>query len=264
MNQDFNPIIIDNIKFSYSSLSSFNLCKNMFSLTYLDYEERESGFFGEFGLFCHLLCEKFFKGELEVWDLAKYYEEHYSENVVTLPPPYPVGMGEKYFLSGLEFFENFKFNRENYEVISIEDSFDSEYNGIKLIIKPDLILRNKKNGNYVLLDYKTYKLKDNKNDDERMDGYKKQLYIYSYFTWLEKKIEINKIFLWFIRNDRLVEIEVNPLEIQKALDWIEETVARIKSEVEFEPNLSKKNEYFCFNICSCKNSCKYRNGELNT
>jgi hypothetical protein len=253
--------IIDNLKFSYSSLSSFDTCQYMWFLTYIKHEERLSGWFAEYGSFCHHIMEEFFAGKLEAWDLGTYYAENYNKYIISSPPPFPASMPQSYYDTGLEFFENFEFNRENYEIISIEDSIFTKYKNINLIIKPDLILKNKKDGNIVLLDYKTYKLKDTKKDNEKLSGYTKQLLIYAYFIWLEQKLEINKIFLWFIRNSRFVEIEMNPVEIQASLDWIENTVEKIKSETAWKPNLDKSNEYFCSQLCSVRNDCGYRNGE---
>jgi CRISPR/Cas system-associated exonuclease Cas4 (RecB family) len=234
----------------------------MWFLSYIQYEEREQGFFSDFGNIVHKTIELFFKGELEIWDLSQYYEDNYSKYVISNPPPYPPNMGEKYYAEGLEFFTNFQFNLEDYEVIFIEDKFKTTYNEIKLVIKPDLILKDKKTGKYILFDYKTHKLKGNKTDEEYLSGYKKQLYLYSYFLKIEKNIDIDKIILWFIRNNENIEIEVNPTEIRKALVWMEETVVKIKAETEFEPNLSKKNGYFCSFICSMKSLCRYRNEEL--
>jgi CRISPR/Cas system-associated exonuclease Cas4 (RecB family) len=234
----------------------------MFFLTYINREERLSGWFSEYGSFCHHIMEEFFAGKLETWDLRQYYEDHYQEFVVTPPPPFPATMAQNYYDAGLDFFDNFEFDRENYEVISIEDSLFTKYKEINLIVKPDLVLRNKKTNNLVLLDYKTAKFKEGKAGQEKLDGYAKQLRIYSYFLWLERGLEINKIFLWFIRDNKFGEVEIDQFEVQKCLDWIEETVMRIKTEEEWKPNLDKKNEYFCYNLCSVRNACKYRNGEI--
>jgi uncharacterized protein YfeS len=232
----------------------------MWRLTYIDKEDRNSNFWSEYGSFCHKLLEEYFSGNLEIEDMTEYYEKNYSLNVLMLPPSFPKGMAEKYYQSGLDFFCNFGsygVKRENYEVLGIEEGFTTSYDDILLIVKPDLILRNKKTNKVTLLDYKTSKF-----DEKKLDGYKNQLYVYAYFLWAEKHIEVDRIMVWFLRDQKLCEIENNPLEIQKALDWIKETRNKIAEETEWIPNLSKENEYFCSYICSVKNSCKYRNGSM--
>ncbi len=255
-NYDF---IIDNMKFSHSSLTAFHTCKYMFYLTYIMKEDREQGFFSDFGNLIHEIFQKYFSMELELWDLKKYYEDNYSRVVTTDPPPFPKSMGESYYNAGLDFFGNMSFKRENYEIISIEDSFESKFNDkITLIIKPDLVLRNKKNGNIILLDYKTYKLKHTKKDDEKLESYKRQMHLYSHFLWKEKSIEINKIFLWFVRNNEFLEIDMNPMEIQATLDWVENTIRDIKQENVWLANNIKDNAFFCSQICGLRSHCEYK------
>jgi CRISPR/Cas system-associated exonuclease Cas4 (RecB family) len=206
------------------------------------------------------LIEKYFRNKLEIWDLAEYYKENYDKEITELPPPYPAGMGQSYYDDGLNFFENFKFNKSNYEILGIEDSLYPLYKGYRFIAKPDLVLQNKKNKNNILLDYKTSKLGANKKyNEKKIEGYRKQLELYAYFLWTEKNIEIDKIFLWFIRNNEFVELNVDRMKIVDTLDWATKTIEDIKMEENWEPNNSKENSYFCSNICSMRNFCEYKN-----
>jgi hypothetical protein len=253
--------IIDQMKFSYSNINSFHTCHYMWKLNYIDCLERKSSFFGNFGSYCHLILEKFFRDELEIWELAEYYKENYSKEITEFPPPYPANMGENYFQDGLKFFEDFEFDKSNYEILAIEDSFDTQYMGYNLVIKPDMVLKNRSNKNNILLDYKTSKLRGNeKYDKKKIDDYRKQLELYAYFLYFEKKIEINKLFLWFIRNDgRFVELNIDQSSIIDTLDWFKTTIENIKIETEWVANNTKENKFFCQQICSMRNFCKYNN-----
>ena len=259
MRMNNNPTL-DVMKYSFSSVSSFETCPYGFKLTYLDAVPRESNFFSVFGSYCHDILEKFFRGELEVWDLADYYEENYTKFMTIPPPPYPAGMGSQYFDDGLFFFENFEFDKDKYEILLIEDKIELKHKDFSLVIKPDLILKNKETGKLVLLDYKTSKLKGNKYDDKKMEDYKRQFYLYVFFYWIAKGIEIDKIFVWFIRNNQFKEIPIDRFKMQETIEWFENGITKIKNEMEWKANTDKSNNYFCSFLCSVKNSCIYKQG----
>lgn len=257
MTNDFS-FILDNMKFSYSSASSYMTCPYGFRLTYIDAEERINNAFSDFGNLVHHTLELYFKGELETWDLSKYYQEHYSEYLQNPFPPYPDGMADNYYSAGLQYFENFDFDKSLYEVISIEDAIHTKYQDINLIIKPDLILKEKSTGEYHLIDYKTAKLKSGKNKIKQIEEYKKQFYLYCVFLWLERDIKIDKIKIWFIRDGAEEVIDVDPTVAQSTLEWFVDTVNKIKAEEDWNHNNTKENNYFCQNICSVRMKCNFR------
>ena len=232
----------------------------MYKLTYIECKERISGWFSDYGLFCHKILEKYFKGELETWDLAKYYEDNYGKEIVTAPPPYPPSMPESYYNAGLKFFTDFNFDKDLYDVLVIEEPIDAEYNGVKLVIKPDLVLREKSSGKCILIDFKTAKIKANKKDKEKqLEDYLNQFNLYSYFLWIGKGLEISEIRIWFLRDEIEKVIKLDMFSVQRSLDWFEETIKNIKIEDKWEPNLDKSNAYFCEQICSMRQICEHRN-----
>jgi len=255
--------ILDNMRFSYSSANSFDTCPHGFFLTYIDAEDRIQNFFSQFGLYVHDILEKWFNNELDLFELPMYYEDHYEENITLSPPPYPKGMAQSYYDDGLNFFENISFDKEKYELISTEDAISYEYNDIKLIIKPDLILKDKESGEMILFDYKTSKLgKNKKKNQEKIDGYLVQFYLYVVFLWIAKDIEINKILVWFVRNQDIMEFAVDPYKAQEAVEWFESTITKIKNETEWKANLDKKNDYFCRFICSTFSECQPKQDQI--
>ena len=135
--------ILDNMRFSYSSANAFHTCKHSFYLQYINAEDRKQNFFSEYGLYVHDILEKWFNNELDLFELPMYYEDNYEENITLSPPPFPKGMAQTYYDDGLDFFENISFDKDKYKVISTEDSVNYEYDEISLIVKPDLILRDK-------------------------------------------------------------------------------------------------------------------------
>jgi len=252
--------ILDNMRFSFSSASSYHTCAYGFNLTYVEAEDRANNFFADFGLLCHQTLEEYFRGELKIEELPQYYMDNWTEFVKSPCPPYPQGMEENYYNQGLSFFENFKFNKDDYEIVYIEEKIDATYHGINLVVKPDLILREKATEKCILIDYKTAKIKATKAlKAKQLEDYLKQFLLYVNFLWWERGVKVDEIQIWFLRDQKVEIIPVDPYKVGEVLTWFEDTVSSIKKEDEWKPNLDKGNEYFCFNICSVRSICKYRN-----
>lgn len=249
--------------YSFSSASSYNTCKYGFKLAYIDGEDRENNAFAEYGLLVHSALEKYFKYELNRNDLLNYYKENYEIFVKSAWPTYPQKMSDGYYEDGVKFFENFMSNkslydRDLYDIIIIEGMVNSKHFGANLVVKPDLVLKEKSSGKTFLIDYKTSKLRGGKYDEKKIAEYKKQFYLYSYFLYKEKQIEINEIVIWFIRNISEKRIQINHSEVLETLDWFEDTIKRISEEDNWVANNTKDNKYFCDNICSFRSICEFR------
>lgn len=256
--------IIDNIRFSYSSTSTFGNCAYGYKLTYIDAMPRENNFYAEYGTLIHECLEKYFSGELEMYDLSKYYEDNYNLVVKTPPPPNPPGMNERYKKEGSLFFDLFYFDKSDYEILLVEDKIDFNLtDSIKFVAKPDLVLKEKATGKIILYDYKTsapFRI-DKRNgkeivDNKKIDGYYTQMFTYTYALRNYKDMPIDEITLWFPRMDRKVSIPWSLERENQAISWIEETINKIKDEEDFKYNNS--NSYFCNNLCSVKTFCEYR------
>lgn len=256
--------IIDNIRFSFSALTTYESCAYSYKLTYIDKCERESNFYGQYGNLIHDVMYQYFAGNLDVFELSGYFQDRYPLAVTAFPPAYPVGMEEAYKEAGLVFFDNFSFDKTMYDIIMNEEKLDFDFDdGIQFVAKPDLILFEKESGDFVLYDYKTsapFKTdKRNGNeivDKKKLEGYYKQMYIYTYALRNYKFTPIDKITLWFTRPNRQVTINWNEKDEEKAIQWLEGEVTKIKKDEKFLPNTS--NPYFCNNLCSVRKSCEFR------
>jgi hypothetical protein len=255
VNYDF---ILESMRYSNSSLESSEHCKHGFLLQYILSKDQVPNFFGQYGSYVHNVLEKYFKRELAEFELPKYYEKHYKEEITAPLPPYPPNMGETYYNDGLVSFLNMDFDLDKYDLISIEEYINFEYNGINLVIKPDVILQDMDTGEYILLDIKTHKLKGNKTDNKSIDGYMRQAQLYTYGIWQVKNIQISKIMIWYFRNQQITETTVDPLKIMETMNWVDNAVKEIKQEEKWEANLSKSNDYWCEHICSMSLQCQPR------
>lgn len=250
--------ITENIRYSFSSVTTFETCKYAFYLTYIEIKDRSDNAYAQFGSLIHLCLQKFFEGELESFELSNFYKNNYSKYVVNSFPIFHKNAAETYYNNGLAFFDNFSFDKEKYDIKIIEDSIESKYNEIDLIVKPDLVLFDKERKKTILTDFKTANgYKNGKLDMSKMKGYLKQMYLYATFLWIQKNIIIDEIQIWFVINNK---IEAIPLDIYKAqdnLEWFINTIKEIKKEEKFEANTN--NQFFCNNLCNVGSICKYRN-----
>jgi len=252
--------ILDSMVYSFSSVNSFEPCPGCFKLTYIDSESRIGNAFSDYGNLVHEVLELFFKDKLKKEDLQDYYLSHFEDAIKTAFPLYPAGMKENYLSAGSYFFENFEFDKSLYDIIFIEDYINFKQGDLEIVVKPDLILKEKSSGKYFLIDYKTAKIKKSKRDyAEQIKEYESQFLLYCYGLWIEKGIIIDKLKIWFIRDNVEYVSIVNPVKIAETLIWFEDTIKKIKEETEWK--FKEKTDYFCQQICSQRNSpnCKCGN-----
>lgn len=253
--------MFDNMTWSFSRASSFEQCKYGWKLTYLDKKDGVQNGFSSYGLFHHKMFELFWSGVLDVWDMPDYYKENYAKEVDI---PFPAKLekynfSERTYKAGLDFWENFDWNLSDWDILGNEYTIEAEYNGIKLTIRPDTLVKNKKTGKIWLIDYKTstaFDKKTMKPKTKKIDGYKKQLSLYCYFVEREMNIEIEKYVLVFPKYDldQTMYFDYNKEEGQKTVDWLMGVIEKAKLEVDFKPNVEP---FFCENLCSMKLHCQH-------
>lgn len=257
--------IIENIRFSYSSTSSFDNCAYSFKLTYIDaLTPRANNFFGEFGTLIHECFEQYFTDKKEAYELSQYYKENYDEMVKTPAPSSPLGMAEKYRMQGQTFFDNFSFNKQDYQVMLVEDKIDFDLpNGAKMVAKPDVVLMEKSTGDFILVDYKTATPYWNSkstgkemSDKKKLTGYYQQMYTYTYALRNFKITPIDKIMLWYPRLNKMVITPWSLDEETKAINHLTDLIEKIKIEEIFAYDNSQT--YFCNELCGVRAFCEYR------
>jgi hypothetical protein len=252
---------------SFSRANSFGNCPYGWKLNYIECVDKIDNFFAEYGILYHETLEKFFGKELEIFELLDFYKDHYDEYVKSPPPPFPAGMAEKYYNAGIDFFENFDFDISLYDIIFIEAEINIELNGYKVIVKPDLVLKEKKTGRYLLYDYKTADPfgKNVTPKKEKIEEYKKQMYLYCWGIEQKYGFHIDEIVLWFVRVEKEYLIKFNNAECQESLKWFENEIHKIETEEEWKPitfGLDEKGlrkvSYWCNQLCGTREICPYR------
>jgi len=256
--------ILDNIRFSYSAISTFETCNYAYKLAYIDAMPREDNFYSDYGTLIHECMEKFFTDELETYELTPYYNKRYSEVVKSSAPYSPPDIAQRYRLAGQDFFDNFSFDKSLYKVLLVEDKIEFNLaDDLMFTARPDLVLHELSTGKFILFDYKTAApfrvssiTKKETVDKKKMAGYYKQMFTYTYALRNYRAMPIDEITLWFTRPNRQITIPWDKEKEEEAVNWLSEVVGKIKMEEKFTPNTS--NPYFCNEICSLRRSCEYR------
>ena len=248
--------------FSYSSASAFDTCKYSFKLTYMEKKNRAKNFFSDYGSFIHAIIEMYFRGELDIFTMSGYYEEHYYEWVVSKPPPFQKTMAEGFYKKGLEFFDGFCFDKDDYELLMLEEKVVGEVGGFHFVVKPDMVLKEKKTGKIILMDVKTanpYK-PNGKLDIKKVTPYAKQLALYAYFIEIDLNIKIDEKIIWFTKSGNFENV-TSLVSNEEALAWFKETVGKIFDEEKWEHDLSSA--FFCDFLCSVRMDCEFRGEKKN-
>lgn len=255
--------IISGIVFSYSSVSTYDTCPYSFKLNYIERLPGIGNFYSDYGSLTHEVMEQFFRENLEFNELSDFYLEQFGEFVTHDPPAFHVNAIEKYEKAGLEFFDNFTFDRSAYEIVGIESTLKGNIREIECTGRPDLVLKRKSDSKIILYDYKTsvpfWKDKrtgKEKRDNKKIEGYHKQMYLYGYMLREFEGIDVDEITLLFTRANKEVTIEYDKSKEKEVLDWFEETINKIKKDEEFKYDNSQA--FFCDNICNVRESCEFR------
>lgn len=245
MSYDF---IIDDMTWSFSRANGFKNCPYAWRSTYIYKEPTLGNCFGEFGTFCHLVLEKYFGNEITKDEMPIYFKKHYRENVKIQWPKFPPGMEAKRYDAVLNFLKDFPFNREEWDVVAIEEEIFTEIEGYKVIIKPDLRLKHKNKNKMVIIDYKTSTI----TQDGEIDKAKKQISFYALGVLLNSGDIVNEGQIWFLRFNQIVEFKITSKERLAAKNWFIDEIHKIEQEEKWEKT---PNEYFCKNLCGSRKNC---------
>lgn len=260
--RDSQLFILDGMRFSFSSAGAYNTCPRMFKYTYLDGDKtRENNAFSDFGSFCHEILEKYYKGELSLFELSDVYTDAYDQNVVS---PFPLSrnnaMAENYYLAGKRYFDTFQDPWEDYTVLGVEEKFVRTINGVQFTGVVDLILQEPETKNIVIVDHKS---KSKFKDNWELAEYLRQLYLYSLHVHdVYGKYPARLVFNMF-RIGEIVESEFNEKDLERAVWWFDETIKTIYRDEKYPLKPKGKNKYgkpidrdfFCDYICSVRKYC---------
>ena len=228
-------------------------------MIYIECLSQVGNAFAEWGSYGHLLLEKYFRGELEFFELSAEYIDGYEKSVKTrFPPNSRVNLNLKYYDAGKDYFDSFEGLFEDCKRLGIEQKIHikiSDYNFIGYI---DLVLEDK-NNNLIIVDHKS---KSGFKSKREKAEYLRQLYLYSIYIYEKYGKYPNKMVFNMFRANQIIEEEFQLDKYEEAKIWAIDTIADIYNDAEF--TCKDKSDYFCEHICSvnmhCPNSNKFLGG----
>jgi hypothetical protein len=203
----------------------------------------------QYGQYIHSLCERWAKGELEIYELLDEYEKHYYDNVTEQFPNLRNGeyLGDRYYQDGYKFFSEFG-GIGDYKIVSVEEKFEIEIEDFIFTGFIDLLLEDE-NGDLIVWDWKS---KGEFADEEEEQKYRKQLYLYSYYVNRKYgKFPAKTVFYCFRRRQEYAR-PFDMDEYNHSIEWMLDTVKEIKK-------LYCQYDYFyCSQLCGHRHLCKMK------
>lgn len=254
--------LLDTMTWSFSRLNSYYTCPYEWNLHYILCNKASNNFFGQFGSFIHKILEMYAKSELSLFDISQYYEDNFWLEVTEDAPPNKyVDIKQSYYQKGLDYLDNIDLILDDYEVLGVEKKVKFKIDKYEMIGYIDLLLRDKKSGEIIILDHKSASLKFKKNgeisktDLQHFTDFKRQLYLYS-MPVIEEYGRADYL-EWNMFKDRgHIKIEWKKDEYEDAIKWARDTIELIEHESSWFPN---PDYYYCHYLCGQRNNaCEYK------
>lgn len=253
---------IQDMTWSFSRVNSLASCKYNWYLQYIEEQEPLPNAYAQFGTVCHETLEKYLNGELDMFTVTQYYEDHYSEIVTCdFPTNKYVDLGQKTYEQGLDFFNNLDFDFDKYEVLGVEKELNFMVGKYPFHGFADAIYRDKQTGEIILRDHKTSSfkyLKDgsiSKTNAQHFLEFKRQEYLYC-IPLIEMYGRVDYLSWNMIRDQREIKIPFKKEEFNEAKEWCINTIREAEKETMWLPDTSES--YRCSVICNHRNKCIYR------
>lgn len=251
-----NNFILDSFRWSFSSINAYKQCPAMFYKQYIECLKRTNNAFAEWGSFFHDLFEKYYKKELEFFELSLIYENEYSNNVrLKFPPNAYVNLNENYYKKGKEYLDNFEGDFEDCEILGIEQEIHLNIDGYNFIGYIDLVLKDDKG--IFIVDHKSKsKFKSKKEKKE----YLRQLYLYSIYIHEKYGVYPYRLIFNMFKVNEKIDVNFDYKEYEDAKKWFIETIKDIYNDIEFK---TQSDDFFCNWLCSVNSFCKCSDKYIN-
>lgn len=254
--------IIDSMTWSFSRLNSFYNCPYEFYLHYIECNPSEDGFFSEYGSLMHKILEKYEKGELSLFELNQYYEDHFDDEIPHDAPPNKfVDIRQSYYEKGIEYLNEIDLMIDDYDILGVEMKVEFEISGKKFVGYIDLLVQDKRTKEVIIIDHKSASIKILKNgsvskkDQEHFLAFKRQLYLYS-IPVIAMFGSVSKLKWNMFRDKSWIEIPWKREEFDEAIQWAKDTLNLIEQECLWLPN---PDYYYCHYLCGQRNNaCEYK------
>lgn len=248
-------LIISEMQWSYSRLTSFEDCKYRWLLQYVLKKRRgEPQFFATYGTFMHEVLEKYLSGMMQKEELVPYYLEHYDEQVVGDAPSQKIA--DNFFNNALTYLQTIDF--PYHDIVSTEKKVQFNIDGYQFIGFIDVLAVQGKE--YHIIDHKSHGLLPRTNrrfqtvSDKELDKYLRQQYLYAIPIKEEYGRFPATLNFNCYRHGRFIteKFDINRLEQTK--QWVREQIDKIMHEQGWD---ASPDAFRCNYICDMKDHCKF-------
>lgn len=247
-------------KYSFSQLESFASCPFGYYLQKIEHNpDLVSNAFASQGTLIHDLLDLWAKGMIPAEKLPEEYARRYPEEVKERWPRMleTKGYAEKAYQLGYDYFSNFDCF-EGYDIVATEEKFEIDIAGRPFVGIVDMIMKDSKTGELIVLDHKSKSLDAFKKAEDEM--YRQQL-IYSKFVY-EKygKFPDLLMFNLFKENGLKKQRPFSKEQYEETLKWAEDIIVKIENSNVFDFLETKqvnpeRPDFFCTELCSCRKVC---------
>ena len=255
-------MIIKEMVWSYSRVSTFDSCPYQFFLQYISREEQTNSFFADYGKLMHSVLEKYLSGELSDEALTTDYILRYRD-VVKGKAPNPK-MAKKYFQGGIDYLNDVNFPYSLKHVLWVEEPARFMVGDFDFMGFIDCLIDDPEDG-LVLLDHKSRQLRPRSprkkkpptKSDLELDKYERQLYLYC--IAVKDKIGRYPDHIAFncFRNEpkkRLIKDPFDEDKFEAAKQWAIDTINTITNNEDWDAEM----EFWkCNHLCSLNHTCEY-------
>ena len=174
----YKPLIQD-MRWSFSRIESFDSCKWKWFLHYIREWEEDDLFYNSYGSLIHEIIQLYYTGKLKKEQMPLYFLKNFSERVSGERPA--ESTVQKYISAGLNYTRNFK--PFDLNCVGVEKKIEFSIDGIQFVGFIDFL--GEKDNEFYIIDHKSRELKQRSkklqktSKDKELDEMLKQLYLYS-------------------------------------------------------------------------------------
>lgn len=250
--------LLNDMTWSFSRLHAWEQCPYAFYLRYIENREGESNYYAANGKCMHEVLEAVFKYEIKIDECTQLYADKYDlicekTKQSVMDSTYEKCMDYLCEIDGID--------SEKYEIIGVELKLEFKIGKYKFVGYADLVVKNKENGEVILVDHKQAKhfmKKDGtplKSQLENFLAYRHQMYIYCKGLKDCMGINVDKIVWHHFKDDGVLTIiPFVQEEYEETMQWAVCTIEKIKKDKSFESN---KSFVMCSSLCDYRNDCEY-------
>lgn len=251
---------LDEIAFSFSSLSQFAECPYAFALNKIENEKGDGNAHAEIGSYGHKIIERLLKKEVTKQDALIECVNEFENNVTYEISEAAYDRKYSALCSYIEDFDESIFDK--YEILGVEKMLYWTIDNHRMVGVIDLILKDKKTEKIYLIDHKSagHFFKKNgeplKNMKDSYELYRKQMYLYAdamyqrlgyypdYISWNH-----------FLDGGKRSTIPFNKKDCEDAVKWASDIINQIYEAEEFPANY---NYMKCEMFCNFRDTCMWK------